>query len=112
MADTTDQGYDKSIGTNERSAVAATKIWAIVLALVGLVGVIMIVRMHAVAALHVFTHFSHIFDHCVKLEIHSNHQLKSTGTNFGVIVFGVKRPNGLLRQRLHRRNPGVERVGQ
>lgn len=42
MADTTDQGYDKSIGTNERSAVAATKIWAIVLALVALVGVIMI----------------------------------------------------------------------
>ena len=42
MADTKDQGYDNSIGTNDRSAVAATKIWAIVLALVALVGVIMI----------------------------------------------------------------------
>lgn len=42
MADRVDHGYDTSIGTEERSAVAATKIWVIVLALVGIVGVVLI----------------------------------------------------------------------
>lgn len=41
MADKSEH-YDKSMGTSDRSAVAATKIWAIVLALIGLVGVIFI----------------------------------------------------------------------
>ena len=34
-----DPGYDTSIGTRERSAVAATKVWAIVLAVVALIGI-------------------------------------------------------------------------
>ena len=43
MADNINEGYDKSIGTKERSATSATKLWGIILALVGLAGVIMIV---------------------------------------------------------------------
>lgn len=42
MADRVDQGYDTSVGTKERSAVAATKIWVIVLAIVGIIGVVLI----------------------------------------------------------------------
>lgn len=42
MANTNDPGYDTSVGTNERSAVAATKIWAIVLGIVFLAGLIII----------------------------------------------------------------------
>jgi hypothetical protein len=42
MATSVGGGYDNSIGTKERSAVSATKVWAIVLALIGLVGVVMI----------------------------------------------------------------------
>ena len=42
MANTVREGYDTSIGTNERSVVSATKTWAIVLALVALVGVIIL----------------------------------------------------------------------
>ena len=42
MANTTERGYDTSIGSSDRSAVSATKLWAIVLALVGLVGIILI----------------------------------------------------------------------
>lgn len=42
MADKTQTGYDTSIGTKDRSAASATKLWAIILGLIGLVGVIMI----------------------------------------------------------------------
>ena len=42
MADTMGRDYDTSIGTEDRSVVAATKIWGIVLALVALVGITMI----------------------------------------------------------------------
>ena len=38
-----DASYDKRIGTEERSAVAATKLWAIVLAAVLLFGIVMLV---------------------------------------------------------------------
>lgn len=37
-----DQGYDTSIDTGERSVVAATKIWVIVLAAVAVVGLVLI----------------------------------------------------------------------
>ena len=43
MATTTDRtGYDTSIGTEERSVVAATKLWGTVLAIIGILGVLMI----------------------------------------------------------------------
>ena len=42
MPNTVQEGYDKSIGTSDRSVVSATKLWAIVLAGVLLVGIIMI----------------------------------------------------------------------
>lgn len=42
MADRIDAGYNKSIGTGDRSAVAGTKLWGIILALVVLVGIILI----------------------------------------------------------------------
>lgn len=42
MANTGRDGYDTGIGTKERSVVAATKVWGIVLAVVVLLGVIMI----------------------------------------------------------------------
>jgi ABC-type transporter Mla maintaining outer membrane lipid asymmetry permease subunit MlaE len=41
MADTKGHDYGTSIGTKERSVVAATKIWAIILGLVALVGIVM-----------------------------------------------------------------------
>jgi hypothetical protein len=42
MADRVDKGYDTSIGTNERSAVSATKFWVIVLAIIGIIGIVLI----------------------------------------------------------------------
>lgn len=42
MSDTVGRGYDTSAGTEDRSAVTATKVWGIVLALVALVGIAMI----------------------------------------------------------------------
>ena len=36
-------GYDKSIDTNDRSVVAATKLWSIILGIVLLLGIAMIV---------------------------------------------------------------------
>ncbi len=38
-----DVGYDKSIGTEDRSVVATTKLWAIVLGIVFLLGLAMII---------------------------------------------------------------------
>ena len=42
MANTVRGGYDNSIGTRDRSAVSATKLWSIILAVVLLIGIIMI----------------------------------------------------------------------
>lgn len=42
MADELKPDYDTSIGTKERSVVAATKVWGIVLGFVLLLGVIML----------------------------------------------------------------------
>lgn len=42
MANTSQQNYDTSIGTNQRSAVAATKLWAIVIGLIVLFGIAML----------------------------------------------------------------------
>jgi hypothetical protein len=42
MANTIRDNYDTSIGTNDRSLVAATKLWAIVIGLIVLLGVIML----------------------------------------------------------------------
>lgn len=42
MANTIRDGYDTSIGSNERSVVAGTKMWAIVIGLIALFGVIML----------------------------------------------------------------------
>jgi hypothetical protein len=37
-----DRGYDTSIGTRERSVMAATKVWAIVLAAVAAIGLVLL----------------------------------------------------------------------
>lgn len=43
MATTTDRtAYDTSIGTNDRSVVAVTKFWGVVLAAVAIIGVLLI----------------------------------------------------------------------
>jgi hypothetical protein len=42
MADRTSEGYDTSIGTEDRSVRSATKLWGIILGLVALAGIIMI----------------------------------------------------------------------
>lgn len=38
-----DAGYDKSIGTDERSVVATTKLWGMILGIVLLLGIAMII---------------------------------------------------------------------
>lgn len=42
MSDTIKQGYDTSIGTKERSARSATKVFGIVLAIVFLIGLVLL----------------------------------------------------------------------
>jgi hypothetical protein len=42
MANTIRQGYDTSIGTEERSARSATKVYGIILALVFLIGLVLL----------------------------------------------------------------------
>ena len=42
MSDTTRQGYNTSIGTQERSARSATKFYGIILAIVFLIGLILL----------------------------------------------------------------------
>ena len=43
MADMTGRDYDASIGTNERSVVAATKLWGIILVLIAVFGLIVLI---------------------------------------------------------------------
>lgn len=42
MADNTEGGYDTSTGTNDRGAVGFTKLWAVVLGVIFLAGLIML----------------------------------------------------------------------
>jgi hypothetical protein len=42
MANTIRHNYDTSIGSNDRSVVSATKMWAVILGLIALFGVIML----------------------------------------------------------------------
>ena len=42
MSDTVRQGYDTSMGTKERSARSATKVYGIILAIVFLIGLILL----------------------------------------------------------------------
>ena len=42
MSDTIRHGYDTGIGTDERSARSATKVWGLILALVFLIGLVLL----------------------------------------------------------------------